>query len=276
MLISGRGSNMEALLRAAKLAPEQQPEILGFVLGAQPPTPANIEAALKPMYEKTELESADKRIELLEKASLEDLEQSEDPFIQLALKLRPEFQASDDREDAYAGATMMARPAYVAALRAKNGGTLAPDANSTLRVTYGTVRGSRPSPEAEPYPPFTKLSGMVAKHTGEDPFDAPDVLIEAAKEGPYGPYVHPDLGEVPVDFLADLDITGGNSGSPTLNAKGELVGLAFDGYYEAMASDWLFMPDITRSIHVDIRYVLWIMVRVDGATRLLDEMGVKR
>jgi S1-C subfamily serine protease len=90
-----------------------------------------------------------------------------------------------------------------------------------------------------------------------------------------GPWVDSRLGEVPVDFLADLDITGGNSGSPTLNSRGELVGLAFDGNYEAMASDWLFMPDITRSIHVDIRYALWVMDAVDGAERVMKEMGAE-
>jgi S1-C subfamily serine protease len=78
-----------------------------------------------------------------------------------------------------------------------------------------------------------------------------------------------------VDFLAELDITGGNSGSPTLNDRGELVGLAFDGNYEAMASEWVFVPPLTRSIHVDIRYVLWLMDRVDGAGHLLREMGLQ-
>jgi S1-C subfamily serine protease len=89
-----------------------------------------------------------------------------------------------------------------------------------------------------------------------------------------GPYADARLGDVPVDFLADLHITGGNSGSATLNAKGELVGLAFDGNYEAMASDWLFQPSIARSIHVDLRYVLWILDAVDGADALLEELGV--
>ncbi len=79
---------------------------------------------------------------------------------------------------------------------------------------------------------------------------------------------------MPLDFLADLDITGGNSGSATLNAKGELIGLAFDGNYESIASDWVFMPDVTRSIHVDVRYILWTMDYVDGAHRLMEEMGV--
>ena len=166
------------------------------------------------------------------------------------------------------------RPRYIAALREFHGGDLAPDANSTLRVTYGTVRGYRPRPEAPLYRPFTTLSEMVAKHTGEEPFDAPAPLLDAVKARKFGPYVDKDLNELPVNFLADLDITGGNSGSSTLNARGELVGLVFDGNYEAMASDWVFMPEITRSIHVDIRYVLWIMDAVDHAEHLMTEMGV--
>jgi hypothetical protein len=116
---------------------------------------------------------------------------------------------------------------------------------------------------------------MVLKHTGKEPFDAPARILEAAKAKKFGPYADAKLGEVPLDFLSDLDITGGNSGSPTLNARGELVGLAFDGNYEAMASDWLFMPSITRTIHVDLRYVLWVLDAVDGADHILAEMGAK-
>jgi hypothetical protein len=163
----------------------------------------------------------------------------------------------------------------VNALREFSAQPIAPDANGTLRVTYGTVRGYRPSPSAAIYRPFTVVSEMVRKNTGKEPFNAPERVIEAARSKKFGPYVDPTLGEVPLDFLADLDITGGNSGSPTLNSRGELVGLAFDGNYEAMASDWLFMPNLSRSIHVDIRYALWIMDAVDGAQRLLDEMGVR-
>jgi hypothetical protein len=264
-----------ALVRAARLPKDQRPKLLDFVVGASDPTAANIKQALAAMYGQPELESADKRVELLKTATLADLAQSKDPLIALAMKLRAEVDDMERRSDAYSGATVIDRPRYVAALRAKNDGVLAPDANSTLRVTYGTVRGYRPSPEAKLYYPFTRLSGMVKKHTGEDPFDAPAAVVEAASKGPFGPYVHEPFGEVPVDFLADLDITGGNSGSATLNARGELVGLVFDGNYEAMASDWIFMPAITRSIHVDIRYVLWLMDRVHGADHLLKEMGIE-
>ncbi len=140
-------------------------------------------------------------------------------------------------------------------------------------MTYGTVRGYRPAEGAPMFEPFTKLSQVAGKATGKEPFDAPEKLVALSKQNAGGVYADEALGSVPVDFLADLDITGGNSGSPTLDAHGRLVGLAFDGNYEAMASDWVFLPDITRSIHVDIRYVLFVMDAVDGADALLTEMG---
>ena len=144
---------------------------------------------------------------------------------------------------------------------------------STLRVTYGTVRGYQPTPDARPFAPFTALSQVLAKNQRKAPFLVPEALVRAAEAKRFGPYVDEVLGEVPVDFLADLHITGGNSGSATLNAKGELVGLVFDGNYESMASDWQFVPAITRSIHVDVRYVLWLLDAVFGGDHLVKEMG---
>jgi hypothetical protein len=263
-----------ALLRAASLPADKRPKVLELLLGKNEPTPEAIDQALGAMYDKTKLEDPNERVRLLREAKIQELEKSADPFIRLAVKMRPILQGYEDLGRAYEGATVLHRPKYVAALRAKLGGVLAPDANQTLRVTWGTVRGYRPKPDADVYYPFTKLSEMVKKHTGTDPFDVPPALLDKAKKGPFGPYVHRAAGEVPVDFLTDCDITGGNSGSATLNARGELVGLAFDGNYEAMASDWIFLPEITRAIHVDIRYVLWVMDAVDGADHLLEEMGV--
>jgi peptidase S46-like protein len=261
-------------VRAARLPKEQRPKLLEMILGKAEPTPEAIDKAFAALYETTKLEAVEERVRLIHEATIEQLKASQDPFIRLALQLRPVLQQFEDENHAYEGATLLDRPKYIAAMRAKRGGVLAPDANQTLRITWGTVRGYRPTPDAEVYYPFTKLSEMVAKNTGEDPFDAPVALLAAAKTGPFEPYVHPKMKEVPIDFLTDCDITGGNSGSPTLNARGELVGLAFDGNYEAMASDWIFMPPITRSIHTDIRYVLWIMDRVDKADHLLKEMGL--
>jgi hypothetical protein len=249
--------------------------LLPVFLGKAEPSEKNVRAAVERAYAGTKLLDTKVRLDLLKKATTAQLRASRDPIVKLAVALRPLFKTRDDRADAEQGALSLLRPLYVTALREQAPSALAPDANGTLRVTYGTVRGYRPSPDAPVHAPFTHAKAMAAKATGKEPFHAPARLVELARAGRYGPYGDDAVGGLPVDFLADLDITGGNSGSPTLNAKGELVGLAFDGNYEAMASDWVFMPDITRSIHVDIRYALWIMDAVDGADELLKEMGVK-
>ena len=265
------------LVRAAALPADQQPELLKVLVGAGPVDEAAIDKALTKLYAKTKLEDSKKVVELYRKATLAQLEKSKDPFIVAALAAQPSAEAIQSRQAAVAGKLALLRPIYIEALRewaASEGKTLAPDANSTLRVTYGTVRGYAPTPDLPVYVPFTTASQMLAKHTGEEPFDLPEGVIEGIRAKNYGSYADPDFGELTIDFLADLDITGGNSGSATLNARGELVGLVFDGNYEAMASDWVFMPEITRSIHVDIRSVLWVMDAVDGADWLLEEMGV--
>jgi hypothetical protein len=241
--------------------------------GANPS--ADLKAALKGVYDKTKVGDEATRIKLLTKATVAELEKSDDPMIKLALALRPRTKEMEDRDKKLTGAMAMARPLFVGAMKEKAGGKLAPDANSTLRITYGTVRGYAPKPGAPVYAPFTPLAEVVKKHTGKDPFEAPKGLLDAVAAKKLGGYVDAKLGDVPVNFLADLDIAGGNSGSATLNARGELVGLAFDGNYESMASNWIFMPDVTRSIHVDLRYVLWVMDAVSGADALLREMGVE-
>ena len=110
--------------------------------------------------------------------------------------------------------------------------------------------------------------------SGADPFDATQVQLDAIAARRFGAWEVAKLGDVPVNYLADLDVTGGNSGSPTLNAKGELVGLIFDGIWESVASNWVFDPTITRTIHVDSRYMLWIMDKVYPAPAILQELGV--
>ena len=166
---------------------------------------------------------------------------------------------------------------YIKALVAKAGGPVAPDANGTLRVTFGTVRGRR-GPDGLAWLPFTTLRGIEQKHTGQGEFDAPGRELEAIaalRAGRPTPFLAPALGDVPVDFLSTVDTTGGNSGSPTLDAKGELVGLLFDGTYDSIVSDFVFDTESNRSIHADVRYMLWVMSEVDGASRLLEEMGVR-
>ena len=165
---------------------------------------------------------------------------------------------------------------YTDALKEVLGGALAPDANSTLRVTYGTVQSLKPESSAPADSPFTVASQILGKDTGKDPFNAPQKLLEAIKAKSYGSYADASLGgELPVDFESDVDITGGNSGSPTLDAKGHLVGLAFDGNKEGLASDVVFNGATTRTIHVDARYMIWTMESLDGAKHLLKEMGLE-
>jgi len=264
-----------ALQRAARLPDSERPAFVALIVGKGQPDDKAIDAAVEALYKSTKLGDVDTRVKLLKTAKTADLQKSKDPIIQLALKLRPTQKAMDDRDDALVGAMDLVRPRYIEMLRKFSPTPLAPDANSTLRITYGTVRGYSPSPGAPVYKPFTTISEMVKKNTGKEPFKVPELVLDAVKANKFGPYVDQKLGEVPVDFLSDLDITGGNSGSATLNSRGELVGLAFDGNYESMASDWLFMPEITRTIHVDLRYVMWLLDAVYGGQQLIEEMGGK-
>ena len=199
-----------------------------------------------------------------------------DRFVALAAALEPLAEANREAAKDRAGASTRIRPVYMEAMLEKAGGLLAPDANSTLRVTYGQVKGVD-TRDGLFYKPQTTLQGIVEKHTGSGEFDAPQKQLDAIKAlraGKSSVFVDKGLNDVPVNFLSTVDTTGGNSGSPTLNARGELVGLLFDGTYESVSSDYLFDSVKTRSIHVDSRYMLWTMAEVDGAKRLLDEMGV--
>ena len=162
----------------------------------------------------------------------------------------------------------------VEGLRESKIGTIKyPDANSTLRLTYGKVR-SLPADKRNDAKinNYTTMDGMVKKYKkGDQEFDLPTRLIDMNKERNYGRFVDQD-GSMHVNFLTDNDITGGNSGSPVLNGKGELIGLAFDGNIEAMAGDVIFDPALQRTINVDIRYVLWVIENFSGAKHIVDEM----
>ncbi len=149
-----------------------------------------------------------------------------------------------------------------------------PDANSTLRLTYGNVRGF--SPEDAIYKlPITTLKGVIDKSTGVAPFITPEPVLSMYKQRNFGNFAHPRLGEIPVALLYDTDTTGGNSGSPILNNAGHLVGVNFDRAFEATINDFAWNQDYSRSIGVDIRYILWITGSVYNAGNLLREMGVE-
>jgi hypothetical protein len=164
----------------------------------------------------------------------------------------------------------------VAGLRESKMSTISyPDANSTLRLTYGKVSALPANPKNDAKVNYyTTLDGTIKKFKPKDEeFDLPEKLMELHKTKDYGPYVD-KAGHLPVNFLTDNDITGGNSGSPVLNGKGELIGLAFDGNIEAMAGDVIFDTKLQKTINVDIRYVLFIIDKFAGAKHIVDEMTI--
>ncbi|MXP10035.1 S46 family peptidase [Pseudoblastomonas halimionae] len=234
-----------------------------------------IDAIIDGYYTGTSLDEADTRLALMD-ASVAVLEASDDPFMKLAIALYDYEQGLENEAEERAGRALALRPAYMEAItqwQSEQGQLPYPDANSTLRITFGNVMGGSPFDGME-YLPFTTLEGITQKDTGIAPFNAPERELALIEAKDYGPYELESIGSVPVNFLSDLDVTGGNSGSATLNAKGELVGLLFDGTFESVNSDWDFDPRTTRSIHVDTRYMLWVMQNVDGAQNLIDEMDV--
>ena len=257
---------------------EARVAVLDDALGLTPGMDeAAISAKLDGYYAGTTLGDAETRLALID-ASQAELEASEDPFVQLAIALYDYGREQEAIAEERSGRALALRPAYMEAItgwQRSQGKLTYPDANSTLRVTYGTVLGGSPQ-DGLMYTPFTTLEGITAKDTGEDPFNAPQRQLDLIEAADYGSYALDSLGSVPVNFLTDLDSTGGNSGSATLNANAELVGLLFDGTFESVNSDWDFDPRTTRTIHVDSRYMLWVMDKVDGADALIEEMDVVR
>jgi len=230
---------------------------------------------LSQMYKKTQLASQTQRITLMNN-SVGDFEKSKDPFIQLAVSSFNERKALEDKSKELAGNIQALRPKYMKALITyfnDNNLPVYADANSTLRITYGNVRGYSPQ-DGLTAKPYTTLEGIIAKDTGIAPFDSPQKQLDLINQKQYGEYAKKSLGSVPVNYLGTLDITGGNSGSPTLNHNAEFVGLAFDGVYESIIGDWDYDTQLNRSIHVDVRYMLWVMEHVDSATNLIEEMDI--
>ena len=256
------------LKRYAQLAAKSHPQGLDALL----PAPAAVAA----LYQQTQLADTAKRLAWLEKDQVA-VAQSDDAFMQLAVKLQPVELALEERRKEIDGNLERVIPQYMQAVIAwkqSQGKPVYPDANSTLRVTYGTVSPYSPR-DGLTKGPFTTVEGIVEKVTGKAPFEAPQGLIDAVKEKRYGQFRDPVLGTVPVNFLTSADTTGGNSGSAVMNKRGELIGLNFDSTYESITKDWYFDTAITRAIHLDIRYMLWVMKEVDHADNLLQEMTVK-
>ena len=238
-------------------------------------TPAELDAKLDALYAGTRLGDEAERLRAMQ-LDATALAKSDDSLLRAAATLTPALLRLEDEAKAREGELLRLRPAYMRALiayRKSQGRAVYPDANSTLRVSYGKVSPMSPRDGID-YRPLTTVQGIVEKHTGEKPFDAPKPLLDAIAKGDFGSTADPVLKTQTVDFLTNLDTTGGNSGSPVLDAKGELIGLNFDSNWEAVSASWMYDPRYKRAIHVDMRYLRWLLAKVYPAPHLLEEMNL--
>jgi hypothetical protein len=268
---------LEYFLKKALALPEgQKIRAVEDIVSQQPGISPDMAVAnfLERLYGETKLASAEERVKMFE-LNRKELLNLGDPFIQFASELEKERETLNIKAREFSGALTRLMPVYLEGVEAWKKTKLYPDANGTIRFNYGRVKGYSPR-DAVWHRYLTSLTGVIEKNTGKEPFNNPERLLEVYNRKDFGAYVDKNINDVPVNFLTDNHSTGGNSGSPVLNGKGELIGLLFDGNYEAMYSDYYFDPDITRSINVDIRYVLFITEKVDKALNVLQELTIVR
>lgn len=269
---SDRAGLRPFLLEATELPASQRIAPLDALLAATGKTAAaeQVDALLDRIYGSTRIGDAAAE-EVMFKESKAQILARGDSMIAFAAAMRELGDAINARNAAYAGALSRLRPAILRGLRVARDGRVYPDANSTLRVGYGVVKGYSPR-DAVSYAAQTVIGGVIQKETGAFPFQTPARFLESAAKKQFGKYTDPDLDTLPVNFASTNIVTNGSSGSPTLNAWGEVCGLAFDSNFEGVGSDYLVETDLTRTVHVDSRYMLWVM-EVDGAGHLVREMG---
>jgi hypothetical protein len=268
-----RNTMVALLTAAAELPPGQRINAFSRVLDGKSGDNLREEIVefVERLYRKSSLVSAEGCTRLLEEGE-DDIR--DDVAVELAAEFDKENVALQGMTASFNTAISDARRKLLEARIAMSGNTeLYPDANSTMRMTYGTVKPYSPR-DAVKYDYQTTLTGVIEKESSEEPFIVPARLHELWQTKDFGTYVDPRLNDVPVAFLANLDITGGNSGSPVINGKGELIGLAFDGNWEAVVGDYYYQEPLNRSINVDSRYVLFILDKFAQAQYLIKEMVV--
>ena len=257
------------LKRMLDLAEDQVPAALKTLLAAK--SEKSIDEYVDGLYNTTILSNPEKRLELLSLKPAE-LATLQDPLIDLAAALEKELKGLREEGKAIGQERAGLKKVYERALLEKSQGRLAPDANGTIRFTYGPVTGYTPR-DAVLYLPFTTLTGVLEKSAPEPPFRVPDKLKALFQARDFGRYKDARLDNVACCFLNTTNVTGGNSGSPTLNAKGEIVGIIFDMTYESVIGDYIIIPELQRSISVDIRYVLFVTEKFSGAGDIIKELG---
>jgi hypothetical protein len=254
---------------------QNRPKVINDMdLGSQDQGKA-IEKYTEELFTKSIFISRENVLAFLEKPSLETLKK--DPFVLYAQSLNEFRKTYQEASKKFNEEITEYKRQYIEGLMAMNKDSkmFYPDANSTMRITYGKMAAYSPKDGME-YDIYTTADGIVKKYKkGDDEFDVPVKLIDLIKAKNYGAYANKD-GELPVAFISDNDITGGNSGSPVINGNGELVGVAFDGNWEAMTGDLVFDKAFKRTISVDIRYVLFVMDKYSGAGKLIEEMEIRK
>jgi hypothetical protein len=280
------GQRMERLQKTLHLASDR--DVLAYLLSgyAALPDEARIPAldtllaqwggsakALELLYAAPALGTVEGRAALLS-MDAKALRASSDPWVRLAVAIESFRGPAREAEKGETGAMLRLRAVVVRARAdwaAARGVPMYDDANGTLRLTFGHVDGYSVKDGLRALE-FTTLSGLVGK-VGAEPFDVPADFVVRAASGPTSRWADARLRDVPVDFLTTLDTTGGNSGSAVLDGRGQWVGLVFDGNWEAIASDWVFLPEVTRSICVDLRYIAWVLDGDEAGRRVLRELG---
>ncbi len=264
---------VDLLTRFAKLPEGSRSAAVDSFLGKDR-SPEGIKTRVADLLTRTRVMDLDERMRMFEESEAQ-LRARRDPLLDLAFALDRELLDWKEREDRYKGAVSRLRPLWQRAVIAHAGRPVAPDGNGTLRVSLAHVKGYSPR-DAVQLEPRTTLSGVVEKHTGEEPFDVPEAVLAAATDAPRSRWADPALKDVPVGFLADGDTTSGSSGSPVLNGRGELVGVNFDRVWENVANDFGYLPEVGRNVSVDVRYMLWMLDALQGeaAAGLFKELGL--
>jgi hypothetical protein len=243
--------------RAWKLGPAERIQAIDRLVPRD-----RIPQGVAALYNGTKVTDPVERRKMFEETT-EQLRARKDPLLELAFALEPELRAWQAETQTNEGAVARLRPLWRRAVIAHAGKPVAPDANSTLRVSMAHVKGYAPR-DGVMFTPQTTLAGMLEKNSGEESFTVPGFLVDAARQ------VKPE--QIPLNFLADADTTGGNSGSPVINGRGEMVGLNFDRVWENVANDFGYNPDVARNISVDVRFLTWLL-EVQKADGLLKELG---
>lgn len=259
----------ELLKKAAELPSEYRIKELDFILGDEE-WEAKTDSFIQLLYQRTKFSDRETVLQAMEK-SFQELEKIEDLALELARKLSPAYEKLEKMRQERKGKMDDLLARLVEVKQQFLGKEFIPDANRTLRLTFGRIKGYNPA-DAVYYYPFTTLRGIKEKTTGKEPFDTPVRLLELINRQDYGSFYVPSLRSVPVCLLYDADTTGGNSGSPIMDASGHLVGINFDRAFEATINDFAWDESYSRSIGVDIRYVLWVTEKFGQVRRIIEEL----